>query len=100
MDFEWDEGKIQMNQAKHGAVMNERDEFLEKEFDFSKAVKNPYAKSLKKQVTINLDAKVVTYFKDQSAAIGIPYQTLINLYLCDCIKNHRQPEVVWKKSVS
>ena len=81
-------------------MMNERDEFLEKEFDFNKAVKNPYAKSLKKQVTINLDEKVVAYFKDQSAAIGIPYQTLINLYLCDCIKNHRQLEVVWKKSVS
>lgn len=81
-------------------MTNERDEFLEKEFDFSKAVKNPYAKSLKKQVTINLDERVVAYFKDQSATIGIPYQTLINLYLCDCIKNHRQPEVVWKKSVS
>ena len=81
-------------------MMNERDEFLEKEFDFNKAVKNPYAKSLKKQVTINLDEKVVAYFKDQSAAIGIPYQRLINLYLCDCIKNHRQPEVVWNKSVS
>lgn len=100
MNFEWDEAKNQINQAKHGAMMNERDEFLEKEFDFNKAVKNPYAKSLKKQVTINLDEKVVAYFKDQSAAIGIPYQTLINLYLCDCIKNHRQPEVVWNKSVS
>ena len=95
MDFEWNETKNQINQAKQGAMMNERDEF-----DFNKAVKNPYAKSLKKQVTINLDEKVVAYFKDQSAAIGIPYQTLINLYLCDCIKNHRQPEVVWKKSVS
>lgn len=81
-------------------MTNERDEFLEKEFDFSKAVKNPYAKSLKKQVTINLDEKVVAYFKDQSAAIGIPYQTLINLYLCDCIKNHCQPEIVWTKSIS
>ena len=95
MDFEWNETKNQINQAKQGAMMNERDEF-----DFNKALKNPYAKSLKKQVTINLDEKVVAYFKDQSAAIGIPYQTLINLYLCDCIKNHRQPEVVWKKSVS
>ena len=81
-------------------MTNERDEFLEKEFDFSKAAKKPYAKSLKKQVTINLDEKVVAYFKDQSAAIGIPYQTLINLYLCDCIKTHPQPEVDWKKSVS
>ena len=51
--------------------------------------KNPYAKTNKKQVTIN-----------QSDAVGIPYQTLINLYLCDCMKNNRHPEVVWNQSVS
>lgn len=58
--------------------------------------KNPYAETCKKQVTINLDENVITYFKNQSEAVGIPYQTLINLYLCDCVKNNRQPEVVWK----
>lgn len=62
--------------------------------------KNPYAKTGKKQVTINLDEKVIAYFKNQSEEIGIPYQTLINLYLCDCMKNNRQPEIVWKQSVS
>ncbi len=60
--------------------------------------KNLYAKSTKKQVTINLDEKVIAYFKNQSDTIGIPYQTLINLCLCDCVKNNRQPEVVWKQS--
>jgi predicted DNA binding CopG/RHH family protein len=69
--------------------MKDRDEFLEKEFDFSKAVKNPYAKSLKKTITINLDENIVTYFKDESSRIGIPYQTLINLYLRDCMTNER-----------
>ena len=47
--------------------------------------KNPYAKTLKKQVTINLDDSVVEFFKKQSESIGIPYQTLINLYLRDCV---------------
>ena len=74
----------------------ERDECLEKEFDFSKAIKNPYAKMLKKQVTINLDENVVSYFKKQSDSVGIPYQTLINLYLRDCIANKRSLEVTWK----
>ena len=74
----------------------ERDEFLEKEFDFSKAVKNPYAKMLKKQVTISLDENVLSYFQKQSDSAGIPYQSLINLYLRDCMANKRRLEVTWK----
>ena len=58
--------------------------------------KNPYAKSPKKQVTINLDESVVIYFKNQSESTGIPYQTLINLYLKDCVTNNRNIEVSWK----
>ena len=76
--------------------MTEKDEFLEKEFDFSKAVKNPYAKALKKQVTINLDENVIIYFKRTAAQTGIPYQPLINLYLKDCVTNNRNLELTWK----
>ena len=76
--------------------MKERDEFLEKKFDFSKAKKNPYAKALKKQVTINLDEKVIIYFKSKAENTGIPYQTLINLYLKDCVANNRNLEISWK----
>ena len=57
--------------------------------------KNPYAKFLKKQVTINLDEDTIAYFKDQSESAGIPYQTLINLYLRDCVVKKRQIEVSW-----
>ena len=57
-----------------------RDEFLEKEFDFSKAIKNPYIKELKKQVTIKISPTVIDYFKEEALETGIPYQTLINLY--------------------
>ncbi|HCS68029.1 MAG TPA: antitoxin [Oribacterium sp.] len=78
--------------------MNANDEFLEKSFDFDHAIKNPYVKALKKQVTINLDEKVVAYFKNQSEAVGIPYQTLINLYLRDCMKNNLKPDISWKCS--
>ena len=51
------------------------------EYDFSNAQKNPYAKILKKQITINIDNNTIDYFKAQSEQVGIPYQTLINLYL-------------------
>ena len=69
--------------------MNEKDEFLEKEFDFTKAIKNPYAKALKKTITINLDDNIIVYFKKESDNVGVPYQTLINMYLLDCVKKER-----------
>ena len=57
---------------------------MREEYDFSRAVKNPYAKKLKKQITINIDSDTIDYFKKQAELSGIPYQTLINLYLADC----------------
>lgn len=48
--------------------------------------KNPYAKQLKRQITINIDGNTIDFFKAQSQSAGIPYQTLINLYLRDCSK--------------
>ncbi|MCF0232654.1 MAG: BrnA antitoxin family protein [Enterococcus sp.] len=71
---------------------------MREEYDIQKLNprKNPYAKMLKKQVTINLDESTITYFKDQSEKSGIPYQTLINLYLRDCVTNNRQLEIAWK----
>lgn len=56
---------------------------------------NPYAKKLKKQITINIDADTVDYFKGLSAESGIPYQTLMNLYLSDCAEKHRKPTIAW-----
>ena len=63
---------------------------MKAEYDFSKAKKNPYAKKLKKQITINIDIDTINYFKQQSENSGIPYQTLINLYLSDCALNKKQ----------
>lgn len=57
---------------------------------------NPYAKELKKQVTIRLSISVIEYFKSQAAKIDMPYQTLINLYLSDCAINKRELAVTWK----
>jgi len=63
---------------------------MKEEYDFSNARRNPYAAQLKKQVTINLDAETVEYFKAQAEETGIPYQRLINFYLADCVKNKRK----------
>ena len=62
---------------------------MKKEYDFSKGKKNPYANKLKKQITINLNEEVLTYFKAMSDETGIPYQSLINLYLLDCVNNKK-----------
>lgn len=57
--------------------------------------KNPYSKLIKKQVTIKLDEDTILYFKNKAENTGIPYQTLINLYLRDCVKNNRNLEFSW-----
>ena len=68
---------------------------MKDEYDFSNARQNPYAKKLKKQITINLDNDTIDYFKNLAQTTGIPYQTLINLFLADCAKNKKQPTVAW-----
>ena len=57
--------------------------------------KNPYAKKLKKQITINIDSSIIDYFKEQANQTGIPYQTLINLYLADCVEKKKKLNITW-----
>lgn len=68
---------------------------MRKSYDFSKSVKNPYAKRLKKQITIRLDEDTISYFKSMADDKGIPYQSLINLYLRDCAIEHRELKTTW-----
>lgn len=65
------------------------------QYDFSKSKPNPYAKRMKKQITIRLDENTITYFKDLAEDKGIPYQSLINLYLRDCAASHRDLKLEW-----
>ncbi len=66
------------------------------EYDFSNGRKNPYAAQLKKSVTIRLDEDSIAYFKAMSEETGIPYQSLINLYLRDCASSGRKLDMAWK----
>lgn len=68
---------------------------MKEEYDFSIARKNPYAGKLKKQITINIDTDTIDYFKNQAKLSGIPYQTLINLYLADCAAQKKQIQISW-----
>ena len=65
-------------------------------YDFSKGLKNPYVDQLMTQVTINLANNVIEYFKEMSENTGIPYQTLINMYLLDCVYNKREINISFK----
>lgn len=65
------------------------------EYNFENAVKNPYIERMKKQITINIDASTIDYFKGLAESSGIPYQTLINLYLKDCAAKQKKPAVTW-----
>lgn len=70
---------------------------MKQEYDFSKmkSRRNPYASKLKRQVTIRMSDDVIDYFKQLSEETGIPYQSLINLYLRDCMAQGRRPDLSW-----
>ncbi|HEX9875398.1 MAG TPA: BrnA antitoxin family protein [Gammaproteobacteria bacterium] len=68
---------------------------MRKEYDFSKSVRNPYLEKAKKQVTIRLDEDTIEYFKALAEEKGIPYQSLINLYLRECAESSKKLELRW-----
>ena len=72
---------------------------MKAEYDLSrmKSRKNPYASRLKKSVTMRLSEDVLVYFKNMADETGLPYQSLINLYLRDCVSQHRNLDVIWSK---
>jgi len=70
---------------------------MKSEYDLSRmhSRKNPYAVKLKKPVSMRLSEDVVTYFKSMAREAGVPYQSLINLYLRDCVMRHRKVQITW-----
>ncbi len=70
---------------------------MKKEYDLDTMEwrRNPYAKKLKKQITIRLGVDILDYFKTLARESGIPYQNLINLYLRDCVVQHKMPSLNW-----
>jgi len=69
---------------------------MRKQYDFSAGRMNPYASQLKRPVTIRLDQEAIAYFKSLSEEMGIPYQSLINLYLRDCASSKKKLNLAWK----
>lgn len=73
---------------------------MRKTYDFTKARRNPYARRLKKPVTLRLDEETVAYFKRLAQEVELPYQSLINLYLRDCAASGRRLRLAWRRSKS
>jgi predicted DNA binding CopG/RHH family protein len=69
---------------------------MKKEYDFSKSIKNPYSKKLKKQISIRIENDTVEYFKRLASEIDIPYQNLMNIYLKECAEQNKKPNIHWE----
>lgn len=71
---------------------------MKAEYNLSKmkSRKNPYASKLKRPVTMRLSEDVIGYFKSMAEEAGVPYQSLINLYLRDCVAQHRKVDISWQ----
>ena len=70
---------------------------MKEEYDFSNSIKNPYAKKVKKQISIKIENDTIIYFKELAIKVGIPYQNLMNSYLTDCAINNIEPNLQWSK---
>ena len=68
---------------------------MRKEYDFSNSIKNPYAKKVKKQISIRIETNTIDYFKNLAKETGITYQNLINSYLTECAHKDIKPELKW-----
>jgi predicted DNA binding CopG/RHH family protein len=73
---------------------------MRKEYDFSRARRNPYARRLKRPITLRLEEETIAYFKRLAQQLELPYQSLINLYLRDCATTGRRLRLAWKRSKS
>lgn len=71
---------------------------MRKSYDFSDAKRNPYARRLKKQITIRLDEATIQYFRSLAEETGVPYQTLMNLYLRDCAATGKKLSMRWNSA--
>lgn len=69
---------------------------MREEYDFSKAIKNPYTASKKTAISIRIDNSTIHYFKKLSEEYGIPYQTLINSFLAECASRKLKPKTSWE----
>lgn len=97
--FEWDEARNRENQRKHGVSFEEARgrRTMRAEYDLTKMKRrrNPYARRLKKQLTIRMGLDIIEHFKKMAEETGIPYQNLINLYLRDCVQANRKLHMKW-----
>ena len=76
------------NTSETGDAREARDG-MPAEVDFSESLPNPYVGKMRRRVTINIDGNTIDYFKEESKRTGVPYQTIINLYLGECVAEQK-----------
>lgn len=66
-------------------------EVVREEYDFSESEPNPYYGKVRrrKATTMNIDVRVLDYFKAESERTGVPYQNIINAYLLQCVEEEK-----------
>ncbi len=79
---------MESHKVRDGTI-HTKEKIMRKGYDFSKAIKNPYAKRVKRQLTIRVDDATIAYFRSLAEEVNVPYQTLINMYLRDCVDDHQ-----------
>ena len=72
---------------------------MRKEYNFENSVANPYSKT-KKAITIRLEPQAIKYFKELALELGLPYQTLINMFLNQCASEQKRPTLVWQSTAT
>lgn len=80
------------SESVRARAVRDKEESMRNNYDFSKGIRNPYAKKLKRQLTIRLDNETIAYFQGLSDELAIPYQTLINMYLRECAETQKRPQ--------
>ncbi len=73
---------------------------MRKHYDFTNGSRNPYAKRIKKQITIRIEEGTLAYFQNLARETAIPYQTLINMYLKDCAVQRKQLRLQWRPTAA
>jgi predicted DNA binding CopG/RHH family protein len=61
--------------------------------------RQPYTRRIKRPVTLRLEQSAIAYFRRLARQLGLPYQTLINLYLRDCASKRMRPRSDWRREL-
>ena len=72
------------------------DKICEENTIFPRQLRIHILRQKKSLISIRLDNATIQYFKELSTELGVPYQTLINSFLADCVTKKMRPSTSWQ----